>query len=224
MRKLSSISPATLIGLSISFLALPIIVFIANVIHPGDYTDTVVVIKETTIFMVVGVLLWLLLKQEKQGLISIGLHNKHWGKSLLLALLGAVLCIATIIASASIFQLLGLPLGNSDEGNRYAHISLWTMTLVTIRAGVAEEVFYRGYVMERLHSAGYTRFAYFWIPLIIFGLGHYTQGISGILISFFTGTILAFIYWKWRDLKANIMAHFLVDFLFNVVLPQLIEN
>ena len=90
---------------------------------------------------------------------------------------------------------------------------------MVLRAGIVEEICYRGYVIERLEKMTGNWIVYFLIPLIFFGAFHYKQGIGGIIISFVAGAILAVLYIKRRDLKANIITHFLVDFLPNVLLP-----
>jgi membrane protease YdiL (CAAX protease family) len=57
------------------------------------------------------------------------------------------------------------------------------------------------------------------VPLTIFALSHYRQGIGGILAVFVLGGILTAAYMKFRDISANITAHFLGDFVLNVGLP-----
>jgi membrane protease YdiL (CAAX protease family) len=49
-----------------------------------------------------------------------------------------------------------------------------------------------------------------------FALLHYTQGWSGIIISFAAGAVLTATYWWKRNLPANMIAHFLIDFLANI--------
>jgi membrane protease YdiL (CAAX protease family) len=50
-------------------------------------------------------------------------------------------------------------------------------------------------------------------------VSHYRQGVGGIVAVFVVGGILTVAYMKFRDLVANITAHFLGDFVLNVVLP-----
>ena len=94
--------------------------------------------------------------------------------------------------------------------------------VVVFRAGFVEELFYRGYAIERLRSLGWPRAAAAIVPLVIFSLLHYSGGPVNILIAFILGGILtAFYLWR-RDLVANIIAHFLVDFIANVA-PRLVR-
>jgi membrane protease YdiL (CAAX protease family) len=57
------------------------------------------------------------------------------------------------------------------------------------------------------------------VPLIIFAASHYRQGAGGIIAALVLGGILSAFYLKFRDLLANITAHFLADFVLNVGLP-----
>jgi membrane protease YdiL (CAAX protease family) len=85
---------------------------------------------------------------------------------------------------------------------------------------VAEELFYRGYAIERLRMIGLRPFWSITIPLVIFSLAHWSGGAANILIAFAAGIILtAFYLWR-RDLVANMIGHGLVDFVANVV-PRL---
>jgi membrane protease YdiL (CAAX protease family) len=104
------------------------------------------------------------------------------------------------------------------ESKAFDALSLWTITLVTIRAGVAEEVFMRGYLLERLTTISASKWMAGGLSLIPFALLHYPgQGWAGVLVSFLAGLVLTLFYFWKRDLKANIIAHFLVDFIPNVV-------
>jgi len=118
-----------------------------------------------------------------------------------------------------IFQLTGISFGQED--GKYANISSWVLTVVMLRAGIVEELFYRGYIMERLYKITNNRIIYLITPSIIFGLLHYRQGIGGIIIATATGLLFSYFYWIKRDLKINIMAHFLADFIPNVLIPMI---
>jgi membrane protease YdiL (CAAX protease family) len=152
---------------------------------------------------------------------SIGLHNRNWGKSILWGVIGAVIGFAALAILLVIFSQMGIKFGEGADAKRYSNVSLWVMTVMVLRAGIVEEICYRGYVIERLQKMTGNWFVYFLIPLILFALFHYKQGIPGIIISFVAGGILAVLYLKRRDLKANIITHFIVDFVPNILLPFL---
>src|SRR5205823_11224431 len=110
--------------------------------------------------------------------------------------------------------------GHAPVSQAFDKLPLWLMTMVVVRAGVVEELFYRGYAIDCLQRVGVPRAAAVSIPLIIFSLGHWTGGASNVLIAFVIGAILTGFYLWRRDLNSNMFAHFMVDFVANVI-PRL---
>lgn len=210
----------TWVGLAIALFGAPLVIFIFQSMAPeGPFTNQFVLAKELCVFVVAGILILLILKGERRGLDSIGLHSRNWGKSILWGLIGLVISAVALALLLFIFSKAGISFGQGPDVARYKNISLWVMFVMVLRAGIVEEICYRGYVIERLEKISGNWIVYFLIPLILFGLLHYRQGIGGIIISFVAGAILALLYIKRRDLKANIITHFLVDFIPNVLFP-----
>lgn len=181
----------------------------------SQYTNGIVISRELINLGMVVLIGWVVLQVEKRPLATIGLHFRSPAKSLAWSILIAAACLGTAIAIMLILQAFG---GNYGDPKAFSGLSLWTVTLITLRAGIAEEVMMRGYLLNRIEEwTGSTTWAVI-LTLIPFAFLHYTQGPAGIFMSFVLGGILtAFYVWK-RDLKSNIVAHFLVDFLANVVL------
>jgi len=91
--------------------------------------------------------------------------------------------------------------------------------LAVVRAGISEEVLYRGYALERLQSLTGSKWIAAATTLVLFAAFHYRQGLAGIFLALILGAVLTGFYlWK-RNLTANMFGHFLVDFVPNVVLP-----
>jgi uncharacterized protein len=208
-------NPISWLGLLISYSSITVVNWIFKTYHGALLHDTQVIAKELIILGLVGVLFLLIIKGEKLGLDSIGLNFTGWGKSSLL-IVGIMVCtIAAALVGVLISQQVGWSFG---ESKAFDALSLWTITLVTIRAGVAEEVFMRGYLLERLSTLSGSTWIAGGLSLIPFALLHYPgQGWAGVLVSFLAGLVLTLFYFWKRDLKANIIAHFLVDFIPNVV-------
>jgi len=221
MKKLQSqIRPsATYIGLIIALLAGPALVAGFRLITGENHSDLQVISRELIIFATVGMLLWLVKRQEKLPLTSIGLHRDKLGKSVLWGLLLTVISLVITVGLYLLLQQFGVHLGSSDN-NSYRP-SLWVVTLIMLRAGVAEEIFYRGYAIERLQSLTSSKWLAGLVPLAMFAAAHYRQGIGGIFAAFILGGILTIFYMKRRDLVANITGHCLTDFVLNVLLPLL---
>jgi hypothetical protein len=98
----------------------------------------------------------------------------------------------------------------------FSKLPVWLLVFIVFRAGVVEELFYRGYAIERIESLRLNRFWAVVIPLTIFGVAHWTGGWANILIALALGVILSVFYVWRRDLVANMIAHFLVDFIGNI--------
>jgi membrane protease YdiL (CAAX protease family) len=143
-----------------------------------------------------------------------------FGRATLLKSLGwgVVLTIICMLLGAIVIALTHYTGGSS--GAALAKLPVWLVTLIVVRAGVLEELFYRGYAIERLEALGLNRFWAGTIPLVIFSVGHWTGGWANMVIALVLGAALTFFYLWRRDLVANIIGHFLVDFISNV-LPRL---
>ena len=173
------------------------------------------VIKEAGMWVVALLILVIVKVGEGLPLSSIGLGTARWGKSMLWGLLLGIVCL---VVAAALVALTGYTGG--ELGKAMGRLPLWLVSLIVVRAGVVEELCYRGYAIERLHALGLPRGVAAAVPLVIFGFGHWTGGWANILIALVLGGILAvFFIWR-RDLLANMIGHWFVDFVGNVV-PRL---
>jgi uncharacterized protein len=205
---------STWIGLGISYFSLTGLSFLFKTLYGSPLSDTITIARELSMLSMVGVLLWIVVKSEHLPFSSIGLHSEKWLASLGWAAVTVVVCFAVAFGIIELVRQFGWKYGDS---NAFSNLSLGTITLVTIRAGVAEDVFFRGFIIERLSTMTGNRFLAAGLSLVPFALFHYSQGPAGILISFALGGVLTGMYLWRRDLKSNIIAHFLVDFIANVL-------
>jgi uncharacterized protein len=207
----------TCVGLAIALFALPVFMATYRAIAGENHSNWQVLGREFAIFLLVGLLLWIVKRWELRPLTSIGLRVDTLRTSLLRGLLLAVILLAVTVGLYLLLRRVGVHLGE-DRGSVF-HPSLWVVTVSMLRAGVAEEIFYRGFAIERLQSLTGSKLLAGLVPLTIFAVSHYRQGVGGIVAVFVLGGILTAFYIKFRDLLANITAHFLGDFVLNVVLP-----
>lgn len=201
----------TWVGLFISLFGIVIIrqAFRAITPEPGPM---LVLAREICIFLAAGGLLWLVRRGEGLPLRSIGIGTSPRWKSLAW---GIVTAIACLIPAGLLIMLTGY--GHGLASRAFARLPLWLITLVVVRAGVVEELFYRGYAYERLRALGFGRLVAWIVPLVTFSLAHWTGGAANILLALVLGAIVtAFYDWR-RDLVANMIGHFLVDFVGNVL-------
>ena len=205
----------TYFGLAIALFGAPAIVILFKVsgFTRADFGATVV--RELIILALIAILLWIIRSREKLPLTSIGLGRQKIVPMLLWSLAAMLMFGVGIAVCLIVFPLIGLSYGSSPGPALPLGLSL----LLYARAGIAEEVFYRGYAIERIEALTGNRAIAAAVPLLIFAIGHFSQGIAGILITLVIGAIATAIYlWK-RNLLILILAHFMVDFIPNVLLP-----
>lgn len=206
----------TIAGLVIALFGLPAVVAIYNW-QVSAPSDTTIALREILILALTALLLWIVATRERLPLSSIGLMFDRPGRSLLRGLVLLAVIFAVLLAILAAYSTLGIKYG---EGARIAP-SLGVTLLTVIRAGVSEEIFYRGFALERIESLSGSKWIAATIVILLFAAFHYRQGLAGVFIALVTGAILTGFYlWK-RDLLAAITAHFLVDFIPNVALPLL---
>jgi CAAX protease family protein len=207
-------SRATWAGLAISLFAMVAIrqVFVFFV---PEATFTSAILKEALIWLNAVALIVIIRRGERLPLRSIGLGTARWWKSILW---GFVIAIVSAVVVGALAHLTTY--GHGPGSAAFEKLPLWLITAIVFRAGVVEELFYRGYAIERLQMIGLGRLWSIAIPLVIFSLGHWSGGAANILIAFAAGLILTGFYLWRRDLVANMIGHGLVDFVANVV-PKL---
>jgi membrane protease YdiL (CAAX protease family) len=205
----------TYVGLAIALFSAPAIVALFKLLGFTREDFGATVIRELIILALVALLFWIIRSREKLPLSSIGLRRQGIVTTILWSLAAMLMFGVGIAACLIVFPLIGLSYGSSSGPTLPLGVSL----LLYARAGIAEEVFYRGYAIERISALTGNRVIAAGIPLLIFATGHYSQGIAGILITLVIGAIATAIYlWK-RNLVILILAHFMVDFIPNVLLP-----
>lgn len=186
-------------------------------LHPGEATLPTVVVREAGMWLVGLSVIAIVRLGERLPLSSIGLTGSRLLQSLLWGILLTVICFVAAGVFVGVTHFNG---GKNAEA--LAKLPVWLMTAVVVRAGIVEELCYRGYAIERLHALGLPRAVAAGIPLIIFGVGHWTGGVLNIALALLLGAILAAFYLWRRDLTANMIGHTLVDFIPNV-LPKLLR-
>jgi uncharacterized protein len=205
----------TWMGIILSMFGITTINLIFKTIYGDQLVDGQIIIKELLILGMVGFLLFFIIPGEKLNLDSIGLHNRNWKNSIILSAVIFIVCVAAMLVCVEFSKLMGWKFGESKS---FDLLSKPVIALITVRAGIAEEIFMRGYLLERFTSITGKKWIAFLMSTIPFGLLHYPQGYAGILISTVAGGIFALFYFWKKDLKSNIIAHFLIDFIPNVLL------
>ncbi len=144
----TKVSRATWGGLFISLFAMLIIRQLVAFFIPGT-TFASAVLKEALIWVSAVTLIVIVRRGEHLPMRSIGLGTARWWKSILW---GLVVAIVSAAAVGLLAYITGY--GNGPGSAAFEKLPLWLITAIVFRAGVVEELFYRGYAIERLRLIG----------------------------------------------------------------------
>lgn len=208
---------ATWLGLFIALFGILIVRWAVELFYPS-LSFTAVVWKESLIWLCVIALFVIIRRGEGLSFSSINLGFRRIGHSLLLGFILVVLCGVVGAAVATLTHFRG-----GDLGQALSKFPLWLAFLIVLRAGVVEELFYRGYAIERLQRLGLNRWWAGLLPLLIFGFAHVANGWANVVLALALGLVLMLVYIWRRDLLANMIGHFLVDFS-SIILPRLMAH
>jgi len=206
----------TWLGLGVSLFSMIIIRQGFRAISPEPGT-ALALTREACMFASAAVLVWLVRRREKLPLRSIGIGTSPVWKSLAW---GVVIAVACILPAALIAKFTGY--GHGTGSQAFTKLPILVVFIVVMRSGMVEELFYRGYAIDRLKRLGFGRIASLMVPLVIFSAAHWTGGAANIVIALVLGGIMTAFY-QWRqDLVSNMFGHFLLDFATNV-LPRMLS-
>src|SRR6201993_2540098 len=158
------VSRATWAGLAISLFAMVAIRQLFVFFVP-ETTFGAAVLKEALIWLNALALIVIIRRGEHLPMRSIGLGTARWWKSILW---GFIIAIVSAVAVGALAYLTGY--GNGPGSAAFEKLPLWLITAIVLRAGVVEELCYRGFAIERLRMIGLGRFWSIAIPLVIFSL------------------------------------------------------
>ena len=162
-------------------------------------------------FWTVTILVLLVLRYgEGLKFSAIGWKAPRW-TTLLWGVLGFVAIYAAQPLGIFLLRSVGGTLP-TDTIQKIMGVPLWLLALTVVRAGVCEEVLFRGYAIERLTALSGSRILGAVVPALVFMLGHMeAYGIKYLMFLIPVTSILTALYLWRRDLWANILAHFLTD-------------
>jgi uncharacterized protein len=166
--------------------------------------------REGLYWMATAIILAYVRLIERRPLSSIGLKFPTW-KSLAWGALAALVALAGL---AGIYLVLfpALHLSENTALASLTRMAPWLNALIIIRAAVFEEIFYRGFTIERITELTHMRWLAAIISLATFTYAHVGYwGWSHLFVAGFGGLVLTALYLWRRDLASNMIAHFLTD-------------
>lgn len=164
---------------------------------------------------------WISFRLRDGGFGAIGLKRpSSWKWSILIALAAAAFRI--LLGEYVIDPLTGkfwppaIPPAGIDSITGNWKMALLTFGLVWTFAAFGEEIDYRGYILTRAADLGKRSTTAYWIGMIVssvlFGIGHYYKGPSGMIDSGIAGVILGTAYLlSGRNLWVCILVHGFID-------------
>jgi len=94
---------------------------------------------------------------------------------------------------------------------------------IALTAGVTEELIFRGYLLTRLSQLFKNNAVAIIVSSLLFSALHYKYGsYRELIFTFLVGALFSVYYMEYRNIKALILAHFLIDFI-NMNLAQHIK-
>ncbi|HTU81895.1 MAG TPA: type II CAAX endopeptidase family protein [Candidatus Acidoferrales bacterium] len=150
---------------------------------------------------------------ERRPLSSIGLRKPSW-KSLAWGLPAAAVSVGGAVAFYTvIFPRFGVSFGNAAAGlSAVQSTPAWFQLLLITRAAVFEEIFYRGFAIERLSEITKSRGLAAVVSLAAFTYAHLGYwGWAALVVVAFQGAVLTGVYVLRRDLATTMIAHFASD-------------
>lgn len=167
--------------------------------------------REILWWALVAFMLFYVVAVERRSLSSVGFRRPTW-KTIVFGVLAAVVMVAGVGFLVSIaMNWLHVPFNQAALGKLMA-LPYWLRILIVLRAGVAEELFFRGYGIERLEELTGSKWLAGAVTLAIFTVAHIGfWGWTQVLIAGSAGLVLTLLYLWRRDLVCNMIAHFLTD-------------
>jgi membrane protease YdiL (CAAX protease family) len=196
------------VGLLIALGGAPLFVLISEWLFGRSPTIAIQITLQLLYCAMAAFLLWFVMRVERLSLTSIGLRRPTW--------LTAVSALGLLAVSSYVLAPLMAPLQKvlGTEGvqagvDQLAASPAWFRVAMGLTGGMIEELFYRGYAIERLATVTGRAWLGGLISAVIFGLSHIPQWGLGFALAAdlpFGLLMTAFYLWR-RDLIANMLAH-----------------
>ena len=207
----------TIVGLLVALFSGPLVSALFAVLRI-PLTAQNVLFQTAILFACAALLLFIIRRKERLGWDSVGLQRPPLGNTAIWVVVTFVGVLVALAMAFALIKLFHLPVGSMDS-QALAALPKWVLLVAIIRAGFIEELFCRGYAIERLQSLTGSLILAAGIPLFIFAVLHYRQGWAGIIVALLTGAVLTAVYIYKRSLWVTIAVHFVVDFI--LLLPLL---
>lgn len=160
--------------------------------------------------VVAFLILWMLMKARRESFAVLGLRRKRWKTHVLWGILAAPCLIIVSGMVGAAFKVF-LPEYVPDENPMMAMVTsprqLIMFIITVILAGGVKEELQRAFILRRFRrNLGGARIGLF-VWSLVFGLGHYVQGVPGVCTAAVLGFIFGVLYLSRGNLILPITAH-----------------
>lgn len=199
---------ATAVGLFIALAGPALFVSISEGLF-GEFPSLgIQVVLQLLYCGMAALLLWIVLRAERLPLKSIGIRKPTW--LTVVSGIGLLLVGTFVVAPLTVPLQEALGTDGVQAGlDQIAFMPLWFRIVVGFTGGIIEELFYRGYAIERLAVITGRAWIGGLVSAVIFGLSHIPEWGLGFALAAdlpFGVLMTAFYLWR-RDLLANMLAH-----------------
>lgn len=169
------------------------------------------------IIFIIAPLIWYLLVNQysiKQMFNALNLRKERIDEAFLWGIITAIVMFIMVIAIGYLLTATEV-LSAEDASNvkdLAGNLSIFSMVFIIIFQSVAEEVFFRGFLLEKIDSFAGKNIAII-ITALLFGLAHLSYGkLYPAIMPMFMGIFLGYVVLKTKNLYAAIIAHMLFNF------------
>lgn len=183
------------------------------------------------IFMILTPYIWYSLVNglSLKGMFArINLHKKNLHMAFLWAIFTVIAAFFVLIILGNIFNFFGVNVEDtSNIQNLEMFFSVPTILILITLQPIAEEIFFRGFILEKIDSR-YGNIPAIVISSVLFGIAHLSYGnIYPAIMIIFIGALLAVLVIKTKNLTAAIIAHVLfnvISFIFYIIGKDLLTQ
>lgn len=161
-------------------------------------------------------LIWYLLVNEyslRNMLSSLKLRSEGIDSAFLWGVVVAIVMLIIVFGIGMLLYWMGVDQGNlSNIEDLARHLSIASMFFIIIFQSISEEIFFRGFLLEKIDSIAGSNTAVF-ATAVLFGLAHMSYGkIYPTIMPIIMGVFLGFIVVKTKNLYSAIIAHMIFNF------------
>lgn len=216
----SSSKLATYLGLIISLFGISLFSYLFKGINLfGSSYPAKVLFSDFKKWILVVLIILIIKLWEKRDIKSIGINTLDIKNIFLGIGFGLIAVVVSILTLGLLYNVLGLeaPSTLSEVSTLPLFIKIFTITT----AAITEEIFYRGYAVERIGEITGKYVLGGIISGIIFVAVHFPSwGLAGAIPQIIFTIFLTIFYLKKRDLIATMAMHWTINFLMIIVLPS----